>query len=430
MGGERCTESEGEGEGETAREGSRSMPRGSFFERLGANRMVWALSLARLGDSLGNSLLFVVIPLYVSSLPHPLLSLHEPLLVGLLIAVYGFLTSLLQPFGGALGDWLQRRKLLILIGLGIDGAATIGFVWASRYLDLLWLRVGQGLGVGLTVPASMALMTLGTRRETRGGSMGIFTTLRMVGFSVGPLLGGFLVDHYGFTVTFSTGAGCVILGLVAVALWVHEPPRRRTEGRFQLFERGMFQPGILALASATMAMAIAFSELVPLEKQINARTHETAVGFGLSFTALMISRLLLQIPLGRLSDRVGRKPLVITGLVVLAPATALLATAGSLYALIGWRVAQGIAAAALAAPTFALAADLAHRGREGRQTSIATMGFTMGIAVGPMLAGWLVRYYFELPFIVSACLCIGSAVLIGFFVPETARRTKRPRDRR
>ncbi len=408
--------------GRAARERGGAERRASFLRRLGANRMVWALSLARLGDSLGNSLLFVVIPLYVSALPHPLLSLHEPMLVGLLIAVYGFLTSILQPFGGALGDWLQRRKLLILIGLGIDVAATIGFVWASRYFDLLWLRFGQGLGVGLTVPASMALLTLGTRRESRGGSMGIFTTLRMVGFSIGPLLGGFLVDHYGFTVTFSTGAGCVLLGLVAVAVWVREPPRRRTEGRFELFERGMFRPGILALASATLAMAIAFSELVPLEKQINARTNETAVGFGLSFTALMVCRLLLQIPLGRLSDRVGRKPLVIAGLVVLAPATALLATAGSVYALIGWRVMQGIAAAALAAPTFALAADLAHSGREGRQTAIATMGFTMGIAVGPLLAGWLVRYNFELPFLVSAGLCIGSAGLIGFFVPETARQ--------
>lgn len=65
----------------------------SFWERMGANRLVWALSLARRGDAIGNSILFMVIPLYVSALPHPLVFLREALLVTVLIAAYGFLTS-------------------------------------------------------------------------------------------------------------------------------------------------------------------------------------------------------------------------------------------------------------------------------------------------------------------------------------------------
>lgn len=396
----------------------------SFLEDIGGNRFVWALSLARMGDAIGNSVLFVVLPLYVSALPHPLISVHEPLLVAVLIAVFGFLSSTLQPLTGALSDWTHRPKLLIQIGLGIMIAATVGFIWAGQYVDLLWLRVVQGVGLAFTVPASLALMTIGTQQRTRGGSMGIFTTMRIVGFSMGPLLGGFLLVHFGFTVTFGVAASLVALGVLAVGIWVREEPPTRERRKFRLVEPGLFTPGILAIGTATLVMAAAFSEIVPLEKQINAHTGESAVGFGLSFTALMISRLLLQFPLGRLSDHIGRKPLVIGGLIVLAPATALLATSHSTWALAGWRVMQGVAAAAIAAPAFAIAGDLARGGGEGRQMSAATMGFTMGLALGPLLAGWLVWYSFELPFIITAVLCLVSAALIYRFVPETVRRER------
>lgn len=397
----------------------------NFLQGIGGNRIVWALSLARMGDAIGNSVLFVVLPLYVSALPHPLMSVHGPLLVAVLISVFGFVASVVQPVAGTLSDWSRRPKLLIQIGLGIMIAATVSFIWAGQYLDLVWLRIAQGAGLALTVPTSLALMAIGTRHGTRGGSMGIFTTLRIVGFSVGPLLGGFLVVHFGFTAAFGVAAGLVGVGLLAVRIWVREqrPPRKKR--KFRIIEPGLFTASFLAIGTATLVMAASFSEVVPLEKQFNAHTGETAIGFGLSFTALMVSRLLLQLPLGRLSDHVGRKPLVICGLLVLAPATALIATSHSTWALAGWRVMQGVAAAAIAAPAFAIAGDLARGGSEGRQMSAATMGFTMGLALGPLLAGWLVWYSFELPFIVTAVLCIASAAAVYRFVPETVRRHPR-----
>ena len=58
-----------------------------FAERIGVNRVVLALSTARLADALGNSILFVVIPLYVAKLPSKVFSFPEPVLVGLLIAL-------------------------------------------------------------------------------------------------------------------------------------------------------------------------------------------------------------------------------------------------------------------------------------------------------------------------------------------------------
>ncbi|MFN2220324.1 MAG: MFS transporter, partial [Anaerolineae bacterium] len=136
----------------------------------------------------------------------------------------------------------------------------------------------------------------------------------------------------------------------------------------------------------------------------------------------MVSRLLAQVPLGWLSDRIGRKPLIVGGLILMAPATALLGLAATTLQLTGFRVFQGIASAAIAAPAFALAADLSRSGGEGRQLSIVTTGFGLGIALGPLIAGVLGALVFELPFIIGGALTIVGAGLVYRYVPETVQR--------
>ena len=80
---------------------------------------------------------------------------------------------------------------------------------------------------------------------------------------------------------------------------------------------------------------------------------------------------------------------------------------------------QGAGAAGIAAPAFALAADLAYRGGEARQMSVITMGFGLGIAVGPFLAGLLAGADFDLPFVLVGALLVISAWVIYRKVPET-----------
>ena len=76
--------------------------------------------------------------------------------------------------------------------------------------------------------------------------------------------------------------------------------------------------------------------------------------------------------LGILSDRIGRKTLIIFGLIVIAPATALIGYAMSTLQLIGLRIILGIASAGIAAPAFALAADLLKKGSEAQKLAIVT----------------------------------------------------------
>ena len=393
--------------------------------QLGANRVVMALSIARLGDAIGNSILIIVIPLYVAELPSPLLPFPEPVRVGILISLYGLVNALLQPVMGALSDRVGRRKIFIFLGLVLMGVGTIGFIPATQFVDLIFLRIIQGIGVAVTVPAAMALMTDASPVNLRGSSMGIYSTLRMVGFGGGPLLGGFLFERWGFNISFLAGAIFIFFGIIAVSLWIKEirpndPPK--SAGKFRVFDRKLINLGVIGASAATFIMASDFSMISTLEVQYNTRLNQGAFAFGLAFSALIISRLVFQIPLGRLSDRWGRKPFIVGGLIFIAPATILLGAVTSTSQFISMRIIQGIASAAIAAPAFALAADFSHVGGEGRQMSLVTMGFGLGIALGPLLAGALVLHSFLLPFLIAGIISLLAAVFIFRYVPEKQKR--------
>jgi len=402
------------------------------LERIGGNRVVIALSAARLGDAIGNSILFIVLPIFVSKLPAPWIPLPETVRVGLLIALFGLVNSILQPFAGAIIDRVGLRKPFILSGLILMAIATLGFVFVARFTDLLLMRSLQGIGVALTIPAALALMASSSQKETRGGSMGIYTTSRMVGFASGPLLGGALYDKFGFNAAFFVGAGFIVAAIILVQMWIKEKPAnpnptQKNPQKFRIIDPSLFSAGILGVAFATFVMASGFTMMSALENQFNQRLNMNAFVFSIAFSALLFSRIFTQVPLGRLSDRIGRKPIIIAGLILLAPSTALLGYAASVTQLTILRLLQGIGSAAVAAPAFAVAADLAQAGGEGRQMSIITMGFGLGIAIGPLLAGVLAVYSFVLPFIAGGIFSLFGAWAVYQYVPETVKHTEQDR---
>ncbi len=378
---------------------------------------------------MGNSILFILIPLYVAKLPSSLLQLPEPLLIAVLIAIYGLVNAGLQPVVGGLTDRMSRRKPFIQAGLILMGLATLAFLLAAQFSHLLVVRVLQGVGVALTIPASMAVMATATQQATRGGSMGVYTSMRMVGFAIGPVLGGLLFVNYGLEVPIYVAAGFVFLSAVMIQFWVHEVPAAvpaRAEQGLGIFDREVLSGGILWLGLATFLMANSFSMMTTLQNEFNARLGQTALAFGVAFSATTAARLITQIPLGRISDKIGRKPLIVLGLIFLAPATALLGLSQTTAQLTAFRAFQGVASAAVAAPAFALAADLARSGGEGRQMSVITTGFFGGLAVGPLLAGAMVAVAFELPFLLGGAMSLLGAWVVFRYVPESVQRVSAP----
>ncbi|MEJ2657521.1 MAG: MFS transporter [Desulfobacterales bacterium] len=400
---------------------------GKIGNALGVNRTVFSLSLARMADGIGNSILYVVIPLYVEKLPEKLLPMPKVFLIGILISAYGFATAGLQPFMAALSDRIGYYKQIIQAGLAFIALTTLGFIFADRYIDLLGLRIAQGLGLAMEIPPTLALLELTTRKEKRGSAMGFFTTLRMVGMATGPLLGGFLHDSLGFNAAFYAGAAVLFFAMIIVQAGVayQEPPSQEDVTCSEIVDLSIVNRQLLSAAIATFLMASAFTLVTTLENQINSRLGIGAFGFGIVFSALMVGRLVFQVPMGHLSDRLGRKPFVAGGLVLMALTTALLGETSSLYLFAIERFVQGLASAAIVAPALAYAGDLAQEQsqcRRSRMMSLVTIGFGLGIAFGPLMAGALAIISYRLPFLVDGGLCLVGVVIVFIFMGETVER--------
>lgn len=399
-------------------------PKERLIKKFGINKAVMALSIARMADAMGNSILFILIPLYVAKLPTEYFDFPVPILVGILISLFGFIAAIFQPLMGGLSDKLNKRKILIQIGLGVIGISTLFFIFAENFTHLLILRTLQGLGVAITIPAVLSLMTAITEKQTRGGSMGVYSTFRIIGFAIGPVIGGYLQVYYGFDAAFYVGSGFILFAILLVQQWVKEVKidvPKNVSKRLKVFDLSLYGNGILTAALSTFVMACCFSMVTTLENEFNSRLDMTALGFSIAFSMLMVGRLIFQMPLGHFSDKWGRKPFILAGLVLMAITTILMGEVQSWGQLVAVRLFQGIAAAGVAAPAFALAADLSKTGGEGRQMSVVTMGFGLGISVGPLLAGLLSVVFFELPFIVIGIASLVGAWFVYRHMPETVK---------
>jgi len=384
---------------------------------------VLALSFARMADALGNSLLIVLLPIYIAEQPSIRLNLPLEAQVGLVVSLYGFLFAFSQPIMGWATDRTGRRKPFILSGLTIMMLATLGFIFAHQYIWIVVLRCLQGLGVAMIIPSVLALISSVTEKRTRGNAMGVYSTFRMVGFATVPLLGGLLHVYFGFNAAFVVGAAFLVVALLLVHFTVKEAPKAVAAPGPRRVGDGLFRlptPTTLVLMASTIVMASSLSMIAALETEFNARLSQTTLGFGIAFSALTVARLFVQIPVGRLSDRIGRKKLIVFGLVALAPLTMLFGFVGSTVQLINLRLLQGVATALIAAPAFALAADLARKGGEGREMSFLTMGFGLGMGFGPLIAGLLGGYLgFEVPFFVVGGMSLVAAFLVAQWAEES-----------
>jgi MFS family permease len=392
------------------------------------------LALARMVDSLGNSFLIVVLPLYIASgIGGSFFGLSEALITGIILSTFGFLNSFGQPFAGRLSDRVGKRTVFVLCGLAILALGNVAYLFTSSYAALIVIRAVQGLGVALTVPAVIALVNEYTTGASRGGDMGIYNTFRLLGFGSGPVVAGAVVHSgpYSFSIAgrvlsisgyeaaFYIAAIATVLSFVLVGLFVRDPEETQATAGEELqisflardSERTLDPVFTLALASLFVAIGIALLET--LQPQVNDRLNQTAFMFGIEFAAFMIPQALLQTPIGRASDRHGRKPFILWGLVLLAPATLAQGLVQTPLGMILARAVQGLAGAMVFAPALALAGDFTKKGHSGTQLSLVTMMFGLGIAIGPLTSGYLVRYGFVVPFAFGAALAVIGVILVA-----------------
>jgi EmrB/QacA subfamily drug resistance transporter len=133
-----------------------------------------------------------------------------------------FLAALLLA-GGALGDRFGRRRIFA-IGVVIFALASVGCALAGSVQQLILARAVQGVGGALLVPGSLALISASFPEKERGRAIGTWSGFSGITAAIGPVVGGFLVDHYSWIWAFLVNVP--MAAAVLLIVWRHVPESR------------------------------------------------------------------------------------------------------------------------------------------------------------------------------------------------------------
>lgn len=130
------------------------------------------------------------------------------------VNIYTLPLAALILLGGALGDHQGRRRWLV-IGTALFGAGSLACALSRSLEPLLMGRALQGIGAGLLLPNSLALLNGVYEGEARGRAIGTWAAAGAIAAAIAPLIGGWLVEHAGWPSIFY-----INLPLVAAAMFV------------------------------------------------------------------------------------------------------------------------------------------------------------------------------------------------------------------
>src|SRR6185295_20234300 len=145
------------------------------------------------------------------------------------VEAYALFLSALLLVGGSLGDRLGRR-LVFLIGVGIFALASIWCAVSPGIEHLIAARAVQGVGGALLVPGSLAIISASFPASKRGRAIGTWSGFSAITTAIGPVLGGWLVEHASWRAVFFINVPLALVVLILVFLHVPESRDRDSKG--------------------------------------------------------------------------------------------------------------------------------------------------------------------------------------------------------
>jgi EmrB/QacA subfamily drug resistance transporter len=180
--------------------------------------------------------------------------------------------------GGAAGDRLGRRRVFIA-GTALFAAASLGCGLSRDIAQLIAARAVQGVGAALLIPCSLAIIGAAFPEDQRGRAIGTWAGFSAIAAAVGPLLGGWIVDHLAWQVIFFINP---VLGLAALWIaWRHLPESVDPEA-----PPGIDWPGAL-LAFAGLG-SVAFGLIALPEAGLRDPTVAASLAVGVVLLALFV----------------------------------------------------------------------------------------------------------------------------------------------
>ena len=277
-------------------------------------------------------------------------------------------------------------------GLWLCAASFVGYALASSYGAVLLLRVAQGVGSGMVYGTAPALVTLSLPPARHGRGLGSMSLGIGVGLGVGPVLGGLLVDGFGWPAAFVFRAPLfLILALLALTRFgrvagAASTPRRLAAA--DVLRPPVLRAGLLAFLSQYAQFAVWL--LMPFFL-VGARGLSPSVG-GAVFVLTPLATALAAPLGGVLTDRIGPRWPLRVGLAL--EAAGLLAIGGvtetTSLALVGAALALvGFGAGLFQVPNLALMMAAFPPAQQGAAGGLAFLGRTLGSAVGVQVTALL-----------------------------------------
>jgi len=353
-------------------------------------RTLGALWLAQTLTIIGFSLRTPFLPFFVAELGARNLE-TQVLWAGAINAGGAAVMAITAPLWGALAD-RYGRKLMVLRAM-VAGSLTIGLMaLATSPWQLFVLRLVEGGFTG-TVTASTTLAASTVPRERLGFGLGLMQMAVFSGSAVGPLIGGVPADQIGYRATFVLAGSLLLVSALLVAFLVEErfelPSRRAGHGEtggetWQL----LLAPALLGIVVSLFALraaSMALQPIVPLLVAQLARGSSAVNSLaGLAMGVSGMTSAVASVGLGRLSDRIGQRPLLIASGALAAATFLPLGLTTQVWQVIVLQALFGIASGGMLPTANALVARLTPEGRRGTVYGFTTTASSLGAFVGPL----------------------------------------------
>jgi MFS family permease len=353
--------------------------------------------------------------------------------VGMLVSIYWIAFALSSYLTGMLSDRFGNRKSNLLLILLLFSLASVLAGFSQSFQALLAARLLMGLLEGPIFPLAQSIIAMESSAERRGMNMGIVQCVgtSVLGWFVAPLLLVNLATHFGWRAGFFLVIAPGLICSALVGFLLREPPSQQIALADTSVER-TGAAGLTAvlryrnvwLCAAGAASFVAFTSIgagfLPLfYTQVRGFLPQQ---MSLLMSVLGISGLLLGIFLPAISDRVGRKPVMLFGnLLGLACPLAVMYYSGPLPAL---ALIMFLAWAPMGSGPLAFATIPSESVPAGSLSTaiglILAVGTLVGGVIGPILAGWSAdRWGPTLPMFMLIGWC-AIAVLASLALRETA----------
>lgn len=356
--------------------------------------------------------------------------------IGLTIAGYGLGRMLAAPPSGGMSDRFGRRPSLALGGV-ITAVGNLLCGLSDTYFEFLGARFIAGAGAGLVLTTGQIVLADISSPERRGRMISIYQATFLFAVGVGPYPGGLIADRYGLDAPFFAYAGFALL--CAVVAWfavgeTREIGGRRAGGsggprlpflqqlRLLAANRGYVLVCIVSLMFAVIRTG-GFFAIIPIIGAVTLGLTASQIGLGLLIGS--IAGLAASYPAGMISDRFGRKPVIVPASIATSASMCVFAYAEGyplfMIACIAWGIATSVGGAAPAA----YAADSAPPGMNAVTVSTFRMLGDVGYVVGPLLLGVIADATGPgTSLLIGAGMMVSAALVFAVFAPETWRGGK------